>query len=274
MMVEEPFAGWEGPWLSMPPRNVVPKPLQRPHPPLWVACSQRETIHLAAQKGMGALTFAFVEPGEAEQWMAEYHEIIASEACVPAGFAVNPNVACVLPFMCHEDEATALERGIDGAHFFGYSLAHYYGFGQHRPGGTDIHEEFTHNRSLYGFDRDTASQLGGNLRAQMQGNGILALRGAIGTPDQVRDLLREYEAAGVDQVIFVSQAGRNRHEHICESMELFAREVMGEFAERDPAHVAARDERLADAVAAALARREGPRTADPDYLIPQPGGEA
>ena len=131
MMVEEPFAGWEGPWLSMPPRNVVPKPLQRPHPPLWVACSQRETIHLAAQKGMGALTFAFVEPGEAEQWMAEYHEIIASEACVPAGFAVNPNVACVLPFMCHEDEATALERGIDGAHFFGYSLAHYYGFGQH-----------------------------------------------------------------------------------------------------------------------------------------------
>ena len=78
----------------------------------------------------------------------------------------------------------------------------------------------------------------------------------------------------MDQVIFVSQAGRNRHEHICESMELFAREVMGEFAERDPAHVAARDERLADAVAAALARREGPRTVDPDYLIPPPGGEA
>jgi len=274
MMVEEPFAGWEGPWLSMPPRNVVPKPLQRPHPPLWVACSQRETIHLAAQKGMGALTFAFVEPGEAEQWIGEYHEIIASEACVPAGFAVNPNVACVLPFLCHEDEETALERGIDGAHFFGYSLAHYYGFGQHRPGATDVHEEFTHNRSRYGFDRDTATQLGGSLRAQMQGGGLLALRGAIGTPDQVRVLLQEYEAAGVDQVIFVSQAGRNRHEHICESMELFAREVMGEFAERDPAHVAARDERLADAVAAALARREGPRTVDPDYLIPRPGGEA
>jgi len=50
--------------------------------------------------------------------------------------------------------------------------------------------------------------------------------------------------------------------------------VMGEFAERDPAHVAARDERLADAVAAALARREGPRAVDPDYLIPRPGGEA
>src|SRR5918998_1546679 len=36
MFVEEPFAGWDSPWLRMPPRNVVPKPLQRPHPPLWV----------------------------------------------------------------------------------------------------------------------------------------------------------------------------------------------------------------------------------------------
>ncbi len=33
--------------MTRPPRNVVPKPLQKPHPPLWVACSRRETIHLA-----------------------------------------------------------------------------------------------------------------------------------------------------------------------------------------------------------------------------------
>ena len=270
MMVEEPFTGWDGPWLQMPPRNVVPKPYQRPHPPLWVACSQRETIHLAAQKGMGALTFAFVEPGEAEQWVGEYHDIIASEACVPAGFAVNPNIACVLPFMCHEDEETALERGIDGAHFFGYSLGHFYGFGDHRPGTTDIWAEFQENRSAFGFDRKTASQTAVSLRARMEGEGLLSLRGAIGTPDQIRQLLREYEAAGIDQVIFVSQAGRNRHEHICESMELFAREVMGEFAERDPAHVVARDERLTGAVSAALTRREGPRTMDPNYRIPPP----
>src|SRR3712207_8557422 len=45
-------------------------------------------------------------------------------------FRSNPNVAVVLPMMLHEDEATAIERGIDGAHFFGYSLAHYYGMAQ------------------------------------------------------------------------------------------------------------------------------------------------
>ena len=51
MFVEEPFAGYDGRFLQMPPRNVVPKPLQKPHPPLWVACRRQETIHLAADEG-------------------------------------------------------------------------------------------------------------------------------------------------------------------------------------------------------------------------------
>ena len=46
--------------------------------------------------------------------------------------------------------------------------------------------------------------------------GLGSLRGAIGTPDQVIDLVERYRAAGVDQVIFVQQAGPNKHEHICE----------------------------------------------------------
>jgi alkanesulfonate monooxygenase SsuD/methylene tetrahydromethanopterin reductase-like flavin-dependent oxidoreductase (luciferase family) len=47
-MSETPFTGHAGEFVTMPPRNVVPKPVQRPHPPLWVACSRRDTIHLAA----------------------------------------------------------------------------------------------------------------------------------------------------------------------------------------------------------------------------------
>jgi len=267
MLVETPFAGYDGRWLQMPPRNVVPKPLQRPHPPLWVACSRRETIHLAATKGIGALSFSFIEPEEARAWVDDYYATLASDACVPAGFAVNPNVAIVLPFMCHSDEQTAIERGLDGAHFFGYSLAHYYVFGQHRPARTDVWEEFLQNRSLFGLDRDIAAQTGGVLGAQMMQRGLGALRGAIGTPDQIRDLLRRYAAVGVDQVIFVSQAGRNRHEDICESMELFAKEVLGEFKEAAGALEADKARRLEGAVEAALARRPPRRSVGEDYVI-------
>ena len=214
MMVEEPFAGWDGRWFQMPPRNVVPKPVQRPHPPLWVACSRRETIRLAAEKGVGALSFSFVEPEEAREWVDEYHAIIASDRCVPGGFAVNPRFAVALPMMCRADEADAIERGIDGAHFFGYSLAHYYAFGEHRPGRTDLWAEFERRRDQLGFARSIIEADQAPLGVKILQQGVGSLRGAVGTPDQVRDLVRRYEEAGVDQLIFVLQAGKNRHEHI------------------------------------------------------------
>ena len=267
MMVEEPFAGADGRFLTMPPRNVVPKPIQKPHPPLWVACSRRETIRLAAEKGIGALSFSFVEPEEAKAWVDEYHAIIESERCMPGGFAVNPQVACVLPMMCAPDEAQAIERGIDGAHFFGYSLAHYYVFGDHRPGRTNVYEEFLARRDDVGFARSIITADAAPLGVRVLQQGLGSLRGAIGSPEQVRDLCRRYEAAGVDQLIFVMQAGPNRHEHICESIELFASEVMPEFAQRAEEVDARRAERFAPAIEAALARREPPRTADPDYSI-------
>src|SRR5437762_5984155 len=158
----------------MPPRSVVPKPKQKPHPPLWVACSRRETILMAGRKGIGALTFAFIEPEQAKEWVDEYYSLIASEECVAAGFAVNPNFAVVLPMMCHRDEQTAIDRGIDGAHFFGYSLAHYYVFGEHRPAATNVWEEFLAHRDEYGFARDIvtadAAPLGVNLLQQGLGS--------------------------------------------------------------------------------------------------------
>jgi len=191
LMVEEPFAGHSGPGLSMPPRNLVPKPLQKPHPPLWVACSRRETIHLAATKGIGALSFSFIEADEARHWVDDYYSTIASEACVPGGFAVNANLACVLPFMCHPDEETAIARGLDGGHFFGYSLAHYYAFGVHRLGGgdpTNVWEEFERNRSAFGFDRDLSRVAAGRRRHPRPDPGARPpLRGGRGRPAHLRE---------------------------------------------------------------------------------------
>jgi alkanesulfonate monooxygenase SsuD/methylene tetrahydromethanopterin reductase-like flavin-dependent oxidoreductase (luciferase family) len=263
LFVEAPFAGHTGTYLNIPVRNVVPKPLQKPHPPLWVACSRRETIHLAAERGIGALSFAFVEAAEAKAWVDDYYATIASESCDPAGFAVNANLAVVLPLLCDRDESRAIERGLDGAHFFGYSLGHYYLFGDHVPGRTDVWSEFRSRRAEFGFDRSVAAQTGSALGARLFQEGFGSLRGAIGTPEQIRRLLQQYQEAGVDQVIFVSQAGKNRHSDICESLELFAAEVMPEFVEGREEREAAKADRLADAVAAALARREPPRVAPP-----------
>ena len=268
-MVEVPFTGVDGEFVQMPPRNVVPKPRQKPHPPLWVACSRRETILLAASKGMGALTFAFIDPEEARTWIHDYEQTLV-DSCVPVGWAVNPQVACVSPMMVHHDEDEAIRRGVEGANFFGYSLGHYYLFGRHRPGRTDVWAEYNERRSAQGFDPDAVAEAAERLGAKASSGDKSGLRGCIGTPAQAREYLRRYEEAGVDQVIFVQQAGRNRHEDIMESIELFGREVLPEFAERDVASSAAKAARLAPIIDDALARKaelEEPRSLG-DYEIP------
>ena len=267
MFAEQPFAGYDGDFFTMPPRYVLPRPLQRPHPPLWVACSRRETIHLAARSGIGALSFSFVEPEDAARWVAEYYDLITSEECVPRGFAVNPNVAVVLPMMLHPDEATAIDRGIDGAHFFAYSLGHFYGGGAHVVGDTDLWRSFGTDRAEHGFAREIVHASAQPLAVRLLQAGIGSLRGAIGTPGQVSDLIARYEAAGVDQVMFVMQAGNSRHEHICESIELFAREILPRFADGREEREAAKADRLAAAVDKALARRAAPRVLSAPYEI-------
>jgi len=108
------------------------------------------------------------------------------------------------------------------------------------------------------------------LGAKIAAGDTSGLRGAVGTPDQVREFLRRYEEAGVDQIIFVLQAGRNRHEHIMESLELFANEVLPEFKERDEAASAAKEKRMAPIIDKVMARKPASDhpPIPPDYSIP------
>jgi hypothetical protein len=106
------------------------------------------------------------------------------------------------------------------------------------------------------------------LGAKVAAGDSTGLRGAIGTPDQVREYLRRYEEAGVDQVIFVLQAGRNRHEHIMESIEMFGREVLPEFLDRDEAASRDKAKRLEPVIAAALARKHDEPRDLGDYSFP------
>ncbi len=242
MMVLDPYPGFEGKYFSMPCRNVLPKPVQSPHPPMWMACTNRDTIKIAATLGVGALAFSFLDPEEAHKWSEIYYGIIKSEHCVPIGHSVNANIAMVSNFSVHRDREEAIRRGHEGFEFFGYALnalvAH-----DTVPGRTDLWGDYLKARG-----NRTEEVIEAAKRAD-------AIATGIGTPEDMRAHLKAFQAAGVDQVIFMQQAGRNRHEDICASLELFAAEVMPEFK----AEVAARDERkareLAPHIEAALARK-------------------
>ena len=218
-----------GKWFDFPARNVIPKPMQKPHPPLWVACSQRDTIEYCGTRGMGALGFQFVSADEAHAWVSTYYNAYTKRLEKLADYVTNPNIAVVSGFMCcPTDEEASIKA--DGWTFFAFALRYY---GTHVPGapGTadNLWEEYQ------AFRKTPAAE-------KMHAGGL------IGSPATIRDKLRKFEASHVDQVILLNQAGRNTHQDICASLELFAHEVMPEFVARDEEHQAWKSKVLSGAI--------------------------
>ena len=261
MMVMEPYPGYEGESFSMPCRNVLPKPRQKPHPPMWIACTNRDTIKLAARNGLGALAFSFVDPDEAKSWVDIYYDIIKSEECVPLGHSVNANIALVAGFSLHADRAEAIRRGQEGFEFFGFALNGLVARDT-TPGRSTLWSDFQKQR--------------GDQQEQFIADAVAAgdnYSSCIGTPDDARRYLTGMQSAGVDQVIFLQQAGRNEHADICASLELFASKLMPEFTALEQERLAKKESELAPYVAAALSRKQRmPELADAD--IPVVGASA
>ena len=252
MMVEEPFTGHEGKYVNVPPRNVMPKPCQKPHPPLWMACSRRESILEAARLGLGALTFSFASPEEARPWVKEYYDTIENE-CEPLGYAVNPNIAIASPFLCDPDRERIEAIAAENYGFFVYALGHYSFFGEHRPAKTDIWKDYkTRPKS----DKSSAEYI---------------VTSCIGTPAMLRERLREFEEAGIDQVIAVRQIGKLSLDLQCSSLQLFADEVLPEFKEREIANTRKKADLSARISEKAMARKPKAEQKAVEIVIPSAG---
>jgi hypothetical protein len=123
--------------------------------------------------------------------------------------------------MCAKTDEEARRRA-DGATFFQFALR-FYGASADRkrpaPGTVNMWDEYNAWKRA-------------NPDAQEA-----ALRGGlIGSPETLRKKLAKFETSHIDQVILLNQAGKNTHEHICESLELFGREVIPEFQGHHAAH--------------------------------------
>jgi alkanesulfonate monooxygenase SsuD/methylene tetrahydromethanopterin reductase-like flavin-dependent oxidoreductase (luciferase family) len=246
MMVMDPYPGYESETFTLPCRNVLPKPMQDPHPPMWMACTNRDTIKVAASLGLGALAFSFVDPEEARQWSDIYYDIIKSDQCVPLGHSVNANLAMVSSFSLHHDRSEAIRRGQENFEFFAYAMKALVMEDQ-VPGRTAIWENFQKMRGDKTSEIIRATELGEDDNGRSPG---------IGTPADLSEHIREFQGAGVDQVILMQQAGKNPHAEICESLELFGKEVLPEFKATADEREAKKHEELTPYIEAAMKRKK------------------
>jgi alkanesulfonate monooxygenase SsuD/methylene tetrahydromethanopterin reductase-like flavin-dependent oxidoreductase (luciferase family) len=213
MWQEEVFSH-RGRFWTIPPTQVVPKPVQRPHPPIFAACSRPDSAVEVGRLGIGALNFAVGNDEYLRRKVAEYRRAV--EAARPEGYAKTNHFASTPVALCLEDDRRACEWGLRGARFFGEALATYY-FGSTRPVG-----------------RLPASR---DFLAPEELEAAMAFRGApdapamnvVGDPVRCREIVARFADAGVDELILVMQAGTVPHELVMESIRTFGEKVLPDF---------------------------------------------
>ncbi|MEO6197046.1 MAG: LLM class flavin-dependent oxidoreductase [Dehalococcoidia bacterium] len=211
---------WEGDYFSVPPRNVIPKPVQKPHPPMWMACTQPDSFRLAGEKGLGALSFGFIAPGVLEASLGVYRNAVANAQ--PVGAFVNnqfaaTTFACVAP-----TDEEALEHGRPAAEFFQESLGVLF-----VPWGKsdNVPPSYQYYKTLAAMVEQRLEQSDGTEFEQAWESGAIA----IGSPERVRGVVQKYADSGVDQLILLVQAGRISHESCMQTIRLFGEEIIPAF---------------------------------------------
>jgi len=225
MWTHHVYPGFDGRYFSMPPRVVLPKPVQKPHPPLWMACTQPASFEMAADYGIGVLAFGVGAPGDVVESVKRYKQRIAKPAR-QAGQLVNNAVAPATMLFCAEDQRKAIEMGGVAALWYGAQVARLFApwAGQEIKGYEYYHQLTQDPEFLQQFARPYEERLQDRYSL-------------VGTPDKVAEGIAAYTEVGVDQIIGIVQVGRIPHDDILKSIRLFGEEVLPRF--RGPARPAA-----------------------------------
>jgi len=205
---------WKGRFFKIAPTQVIPKPVQKPHPPIFAACSKPGSTVEVGKLGIGALNFALEGTEDLKKKIDAYR--IEVEKASPNGYQKNNHFAAAPPTCVLPDDRKACKYGFRAYRFFAESLGKYY-FGSKRPlGELEISRDFLSDEEL------TAAQ-------KLRMDPTAPKKMIVGDPERARETVQHFEDAGVDELILVMQMGTLPHEIVMESIRTFAEKVIPHF---------------------------------------------
>ncbi len=199
---------WDGEFFQVPERCILPKPVQKPHPPLWVTSSNPDTVELAGKMGIGVAMFNFSDPELLRPAVERYKNAV--EKAEPVGEFVNNRIMTITPLMCMDDGQRARElyggRSNDvTAHFSVY-------FDTILANGKLLEDEprpmsQTRIRELIERNRRNPEVQGPLARGSISRD-FLAQNGiCVGTPEDVISTVERFRKVGFDMLVFVPVVG-------------------------------------------------------------------
>jgi alkanesulfonate monooxygenase SsuD/methylene tetrahydromethanopterin reductase-like flavin-dependent oxidoreductase (luciferase family) len=218
---------WDGE-LKIAPHPILPRPVQMPHPPLFLACSKDETVRLAAEYGVGALVLGFAGLDQ----VAGYHEMYRTACKNRTGerlvsTEINESFTALLPSVVLDDGDEAFRIGARGQRFFAESLAHWYGGGpppDETDGSGDVHADIAAAR-----DRMVAKLHDADVPVTPSATSTYNVNHAYGDAKLALRFAEQLDAIGVDDVMIMTQMGTVPHEVCMETIRQWG-SIIGRFS--------------------------------------------
>jgi alkanesulfonate monooxygenase SsuD/methylene tetrahydromethanopterin reductase-like flavin-dependent oxidoreductase (luciferase family) len=210
----EEILEYNGKLMHIPPRRVVPKPIQQPHPPMWMACVAPDSYQIAGDRGLGVLGFS-LNWEQVQNSMESYRAACAKRSDqIPK--VVNEEFSNFI--ICHVAENKEEEAlGLEGARWFMHHLAQLF---EPLMVKNQLYS-YEYLRDLMAMDLDPKDA----SDAQLKEHHMVV----VGNPDEVIRKLETFQKAGISQVICFKQAGRIPHANIMRSIQRIGTYVLPYF---------------------------------------------
>jgi alkanesulfonate monooxygenase SsuD/methylene tetrahydromethanopterin reductase-like flavin-dependent oxidoreductase (luciferase family) len=221
---------WHGDLLDIAPHPIVPRPVQLPHPPLYLACTKRDTLKLAADYGIGALVLGFSGVDEIRLLRSIYDEAIeqrTGERFVSS--VVNDHFSALCPAIVLDDADAALRIGTRGQRFFAEAIAHWYGGGP--PPSEEDEHDVAATLAAMASDRDrvVARLHEANIPVTPTATGIWNAEHAYGDAERAIAYVERLRDAGADEIMFLIQMGMVPQDACLETIHRLGDHVLPKF---------------------------------------------
>ncbi len=210
---ESPFE-WHGETWEIPPRDVHPKPLQQPHPPLWVATSSPPSHLLAGELGLGLLSFTIgVPPEELGERIKVYRD--AQTRAVPIGKFANKRAATFTMVHCAETTEQAYEEARESFEWYVRTALWHIGtvatWREGKPLGTYDYAEVLKDLDLNLLTFEYLVDSGACV---------------VGDPERCLEIATRYQAADCDLLLCLLNPYKIPHASVMKSIELLGEHVI------------------------------------------------
>lgn len=214
--------------IRVPERRIHPKPMQEPHPPMFLACTRETTLNQAGEWGLGALCLGFGGPEDIAQKNEVYRAAVArrtEESQIPLQPVEHLSALC--PAVVLDDGTEARAIGHRGQRFFTESINHFYQGGpapQSPPEDEDAAEYLkSQGEALVAYLHEE------KIEAGTEATGLYNPNHAYGTVPDAIGYVERLVDAGADEIMFLVQMGSVPQKAALRTIELLGTEVIPRF---------------------------------------------